>query len=78
MYPSPNGPSADLLTGDPVVADIVARETARQAEGLELIASENFASPAVLAAMGSPLTNKYAEGYPHKRYSGGCEVVDEV
>jgi len=78
MYPSANGPSADLLTGDPVVADIVARETARQAEGLELIASENFASPAVLAAMGSPLTNKYAEGYPHKRYYGGCEVVDEV
>jgi len=78
MFTSPNGPSADLLTGDPVVADIVARETARQAEGLELIASENFASPAVLAAMGSPLTNKYAEGYPHKRYYGGCEVVDEV
>ena len=67
-----------LLAGDPVVADIVARETARQAEGLELIASENFASPAVLAAMGSPLTNKYAEGYPHRRYYGGCEVVDEV
>jgi glycine hydroxymethyltransferase len=68
----------ELHAGDPVVADIVARETARQAEGLELIASENFASPAVLAAMGSPLTNKYAEGYPHKRYYGGCEVVDEV
>jgi glycine hydroxymethyltransferase len=68
----------ELLAGDPTVADIVARETARQAEGLELIASENFASPAVLAAMGSPLTNKYAEGYPHKRYYGGCEVVDEV
>jgi glycine hydroxymethyltransferase len=71
-------PQADLLAGDPVVADIIARETARQAEGLELIASENFASPAVLAAMGSPLTNKYAEGYPGKRYYGGCEVVDEV
>ena len=71
-------PDPNLLAGDPVVADIVARETARQAEGLELIASENFASPAVLAAMGTPLTNKYAEGYPGKRYYGGCEVVDEV
>ncbi len=72
------GQQPELLAGDPAVADIVGRETARQAEGLELIASENFASPAVLAAMGSPLTNKYAEGYPHKRYYGGCEVVDEV
>jgi glycine hydroxymethyltransferase len=71
-------PSTDLAAADPVVAGIIARETARQAEGLELIASENFASPAVLAAMGSPLTNKYAEGYPGKRYYGGCEVVDEV
>ncbi len=67
-----------LAAGDPVIADIVARETARQAEGLELIASENFASPAVIAAMGTPLTNKYAEGYPGKRYYGGCEVVDEA
>ncbi len=71
-------PASELVAADPVVADILARETARQAEGLELIASENFASPAVLAAMGSPLTNKYAEGYPGKRYYGGCEVVDEV
>ncbi len=71
-------PDPNLVAGDPLVADIVARETARQAEGLELIASENFASPAVLAAMGTPLTNKYAEGYPGKRYYGGCEVVDEV
>jgi glycine hydroxymethyltransferase len=71
-------PDPNLVAGDPGVADIVARETARQAEGLELIASENFASPAVLAAMGTPLTNKYAEGYPGKRYYGGCEVVDEV
>ncbi|HVO36248.1 MAG TPA: serine hydroxymethyltransferase [Gemmatimonadales bacterium] len=68
----------ELVAADPVVADILARETARQASGLELIASENFASPAVLAAMGSPLTNKYAEGYPGKRYYGGCEVVDEA
>jgi len=71
-------PDSSLAAGDPIVAGIVARETARQAEGLELIASENFASPAVLAAMGTPLTNKYAEGYPGKRYYGGCEVVDEV
>jgi len=71
-------PDPNLAAGDPVVADIVSRETARQAEGLELIASENFASPAVLAAMGTPLTNKYAEGYPGKRYYGGCEIVDEV
>ncbi len=71
-------PHPDLVAADPAVADILARETARQASGLELIASENFASPAVLAAMGSPLTNKYAEGYPGKRYYGGCEIVDEV
>ena len=71
-------PASELVAADPAVADILARETARQAEGLELIASENFASPAVLAAMASPLNNKYAEGYPGKRYYGGCEVVDEV
>jgi glycine hydroxymethyltransferase len=76
--PTAYHPDANLVIGDPIVAGIVARETARQAEGLELIASENFASPAVLAAMGTPLTNKYAEGYPGKRYYGGCEVVDEV
>jgi glycine hydroxymethyltransferase len=71
-------PHPDLVAADPAVADILARETARQASGLELIASENFTSLAVLAAMGSPLTNKYAEGYPGKRYYGGCEVVDEA
>ena len=70
--------SPELVAADPVVADILVRETARQASGLELIASENFASPAVLAAMGSPLNNKYAEGYPGKRYYGGCEIVDEA
>ncbi len=75
---NPYRPTSELVAADPVVADILARETARQAEGLELIASENFASPAVLAAMGSPLTNKYAEGYPGRRYYGGCEIVDEV
>ena len=67
-----------LQDQDPAVFDIVARETARQNEGLELIASENFVSPAVLQALGRPLTNKYAEGLPGKRYYGGCEVVDEV
>ena len=63
---------------DPTVFGLIQRETIRQQEGLELIASENFASCAVMEAMGSPLTNKYAEGYPGKRYYGGCEVVDEV
>ncbi len=65
-----------LAAADPQIAKIVADEKARQQNGLELIASENFVSPAVLEAMGSVLTNKYAEGYPGKRYYGGCEVVD--
>ena len=65
-----------LRVADPEIADAVLAETRRQEEGLELIASENFVSPAVLAAMGTPLTNKYAEGYPGKRYYGGCEYVD--
>jgi glycine hydroxymethyltransferase len=60
------------------VAKLLRREARRQALGLELIASENFVSEAVLAATGSVLTNKYAEGYPGRRYYGGCEVVDEV
>ncbi|MBJ2183600.1 MAG: serine hydroxymethyltransferase [Muribaculaceae bacterium] len=63
---------------DKQVFDIIAREDARQHMGMELIASENFVSPQVLAAMGSCLTNKYAEGYPGKRYYGGCQVVDEA
>ena len=63
---------------DPVVAQMMNREFARQKDGLELIASENFASPAVIAAMGSVLTNKYAEGLPGKRYYGGCQFVDEL
>ncbi|MDE6486733.1 MAG: serine hydroxymethyltransferase [Muribaculaceae bacterium] len=63
---------------DKQVFDIIAREDARQHMGMELIASENFVSPQVLAAMGSCLTNKYAEGYPAHRYYGGCQVVDEV
>jgi glycine hydroxymethyltransferase len=71
-------PGAALRASDPEIAALIAEETARQSEGLELIASENFVSPAVLEAMGSSLTNKYAEGLPGKRYYGGCEVVDKV
>lgn len=63
---------------DPEVADSIERELMRQRNKIELIASENFVSEAVLAAMGTILTNKYAEGYPGKRYYGGCEFVDEV
>jgi glycine hydroxymethyltransferase len=63
---------------DPEMADVIAREVERQATGLELIASENFVSEAVLEAAGSVLTNKYAEGYPGRRYYGGCEFVDEA
>jgi glycine hydroxymethyltransferase len=62
---------------DQVIFDIIAREKQRQMKGIELIASENFVSDEVLETMGSVLTNKYAEGYPGKRYYGGCEVVDE-
>jgi glycine hydroxymethyltransferase len=65
-----------LAQADPEIADAIAHETTRQAEGLELIASENFVSSAVLEAAGSVMTNKYAEGYPGKRYYGGCEFVD--
>jgi glycine hydroxymethyltransferase len=61
---------------DPEIAEALGNERRRENEGLELIASENFVSPAVLAAMGSVMTNKYAEGYPAKRYYGGCEFVD--
>jgi glycine hydroxymethyltransferase len=71
-------PKQPLVEADPQIAALLRAETRRQAEGLELIASENFVSPAVLEAVGSTLTNKYAEGYPGKRYYGGCEVVDEV
>jgi glycine hydroxymethyltransferase len=65
-----------LADADPEIAAAIRHETTRQAEGLELIASENFVSTAVLEAAGSVLTNKYAEGYPGKRYYGGCEFVD--
>jgi glycine hydroxymethyltransferase len=67
---------SDLQTQDPDIFDAIQREVQRQNDGLELIASENFASKAVLEAMGSPLTNKYAEGLPGKRYYGGCKYVD--
>jgi glycine hydroxymethyltransferase len=67
-----------LAQVDPAVAEIIQAETRRQEDGLELIASENFVSPAVLEALGSTLTNKYAEGYCGKRYYGGCEEVDRV
>ena len=71
------GPDFDALQQlDPEIADVVTGELTRLRSGLQLIASENFASPAVLAALGSTLSNKYAEGYPGKRYYGGCEVVD--
>lgn len=71
MYP-------DLKQTDPAVYDAVTHELNRQREKLELIASENFTSLAVMQAQGSVLTNKYAEGYPAKRYYGGCEFVDVV
>src|SRR5438094_1950094 len=73
-----NRMSAPLFEVDPQVANAIDNEVRRQHEGLELIASENFVSEAVLEAMGSVFTNKYAEGYPGKRYYGGCEFADVV
>ncbi|MDA7676855.1 glycine hydroxymethyltransferase, partial [bacterium] len=61
---------------DPEISQVIQAETVRQQENIELIASENFTSPAVMQAQGSVLTNKYAEGYPAKRWYGGCEHVD--
>ncbi|MBK7199293.1 MAG: serine hydroxymethyltransferase [Anaerolineae bacterium] len=71
-------PRYALAATDPVIYAAIEKERARQTAGIELIASENYVSPAVLAAMGSVLTNKYAEGYPGRRYYGGCEFVDVV
>ena len=71
-------PGDALSAADPEIAHLIEEEVARQSDGVELIASENFVSPAVMEAVGSPLTNKYAEGLPGKRYYGGCEVVDKV
>ena len=68
----------EIKTVDPEIAEAIVKEQTRQNEHIELIASENWVSKAVMAAMGSPLTNKYAEGYPAKRYYGGCQCVDEV
>lgn len=67
-----------LTKQDPILADMIARESKRQDHEIELIASENYVSKAVLEANGSILTNKYAEGYPGKRYYGGCSIIDEV
>jgi glycine hydroxymethyltransferase len=71
-------PGDALLQADPEIAHLIDEETQRQSDGLELIASENFVSPAVMEAVGSTLTNKYAEGLPGKRYYGGCDVVDRI
>ncbi|MDQ1655250.1 MAG: glycine hydroxymethyltransferase, partial [Cryptosporangiaceae bacterium] len=73
------GPDFDALSAqDPEIAGIVLGELDRLRGGLQLIASENFTSPAVLAALGSTLSNKYAEGYPGRRYYGGCAEVDKA
>lgn len=69
---------SQLSLHDPEIFELVNQEAQRQHEGLEMIASENYTSPAVMEAVGSILTNKYAEGYPGKRYYGGCEVVDQI
>ena len=78
MYGKPIDSIGFVSQYDPELASMMDRELIRQQDGLELIASENLASPAVIAAMGSILTNKYAEGLPGKRYYGGCEYVDEL
>ncbi len=70
--------SRDLKSSDPKIADLIQHENQRQKFGLEMIASENYVSKSVLEAQGSILTNKYAEGYPNKRYYGGCHYVDEI
>ena len=75
---APAAMERSLQEVDPEIFRLIQEETRRQAEGLELIASENFVSEAVLEAQGSTLTNKYAEGLPGRRYYGGCEVVDKV
>ncbi len=78
MYSKPLDSIGFVANYDPELAAMMDREFSRQKDGLELIASENFASVAVIAAMGSILTNKYAEGLPGKRYYGGCQYVDEI
>ena len=76
MYGKPIDSIGFVSRFDPEIGAMMNRELGRQQDGIELIASENFASPAGIAAMGSILTNKYAEGLPGKRYYGGCEFVD--
>lgn len=78
MEPSMSSPDLKLKTVDPEIAEVIDHERQRQQENIELIASENFTSLAVMEAQGSVLTNKYAEGYPKKRWYGGCENVDVV
>ena len=78
MSVNAGSPFGAWLGGDPELAHLLGEEMERQSTTLQLIASENFTSPAVLAASGSVLTNKYAEGYPHRRYYGGNRVIDEV
>jgi glycine hydroxymethyltransferase len=78
MYGNPLDAIGFVTQFDPDIGSMMQRELHRQEYGIELIASENFASPAVIAAMGSVLTNKYAEGLPGKRYYGGCQYVDEL
>ena len=73
-----NKNASSVKTMDPEIFDIIQKERSRQEDGLELIASENYTSPAVMEAQGSILTNKYAEGLPNKRYYGGCEFVDQA
>ena len=75
---TPRDNLAILAETDPIVYRLIQQELNRQRDHLEMIASENFTSPAVLAAQGSVLTNKYAEGLPGKRYYGGCEFIDEI
>lgn len=78
MYANPLDSIGYVSAFDPELSAMMTRELHRQQDGLELIASENFASPAVIAAMGTILTNKYAEGLPGKRYYGGCQYIDEI
>ena len=68
----------DIASVDPEMAELIAAERQRQVQGIELIASENFTSKAVMQALGSCLTNKYSEGYPGKRYYGGNEIIDKI
>ena len=70
--------NSSLSSIDPQISALIGQETARQEHGLELIASENYASQAVLSALATSLANKYSEGYPSKRYYGGNEIIDEV